>query len=217
MVDWKSKTQRAKFAAAVKAVQAGDNAAAEEILVAMEPLVLKMAKHYGNPGTFEFDDLLQAGRIAIYEAILGYVPSKSNGASLATYCYRPIRWGMLQELHRSPGDSVLDNALTIGQTYDHENGGWIGENIPDRSKERRLESEALRERRQAVLDRLFLIDNEMTRQVVFRRLHGESYAEIAKDLGVSRARVHQRGKRGLTILSQVMPLRFARQEAASCP
>ncbi len=201
MVDWKSDAQRVKFAAAVKAVQAGDSNAAEEVLTAMEPMVRKVAKRYGNPRTFEFDNLLQVGRIGVYRAMLEYDPDHPKGASLPTFCCRWIKWAMLNEVRKSPGDLILDNAHPIGQSRDWENGILLSEGvIRDCHRTGPPEIDVLRERRQAALDRLRFTCSQATWDVVRRWLHGETYAEIAKDLGVSRARAQQRGKEGLVIL-----------------
>ena len=201
MVDWKSDAQRVKFAAAVRAVQAGDSNAAEEVLVALEPMVVKVAKRYGTPRTFEFDDLLQAGRLGVYQAMLEYDPDHPKVASLATYCCLWINWSILDEIRRKPGDRILDNAFPVGQERDWENRILLSQGvIRDCHRTGPPEIDVLRERRQAALGRLRFVCSQATWDVVRRWLHGETYAEIAKDLGVSRARAQQRGKEGLVIL-----------------
>ncbi|KKK82685.1 hypothetical protein LCGC14_2800950, partial [marine sediment metagenome] len=126
MVDWTNKSQRARFAACVTAVQAGNNNAAEELITAMKPAVLQLAKRYGHLPGADFDNLLQVGQIAVWEAAKSYDPSK--GTSVATHCYNMIRWRMAKSFHKYRRDHILDNANSLTPV--------VAKNIPARQSAR---------------------------------------------------------------------------------
>jgi RNA polymerase sigma factor (sigma-70 family) len=72
----------------------GDQRSINQVIETWMPLVHKMANKYGFlAATHQRDDLLQMGRIAIYEAIRSYSPESS--ASPATWIWYKVR-GMVQ-------------------------------------------------------------------------------------------------------------------------
>ena len=191
MVDWTNKSQRARFAASVAAVQAGDNSAAEELIAAMKPAILQCAKYYGDPRTAMFDELVQAGRVAVWEAAKSY--DSSRGASVASHCCNRIRWRIQGEFHKYSRDRVLDNANSLTRI--------VAKGVPDRRSVSPEEAVVLTERLKAAMRQLDRICNKKTRYVTLRRLRGDKYIDIARDLGVSKAAVHARGQAGLKLLA----------------
>ena len=61
-----------------------------ELIIQYTPLIYKISDRYTDvlekSGAVDLDDLLQAGRIAIYNAQGSYDPEK--GASFMSYCYK---------------------------------------------------------------------------------------------------------------------------------
>ena len=204
MADWKSETQQEKFAASVAAVQAGDSDAAEVLLAAMEPAVIKLANRYGDPQSAEFDDLLQVGRVAVWEAAVNFDASK--GASVATHCYNMIRWRIQTAIRKGSQDRVFNSALSLDEEWGDSDRSSLGQAVPDEKAAQPGDAVAIAHDYKVAVRQLSRILNKKTRYVTLRRLRGDKYTDIAKDLGVSRAAVQKRGRDGIRTLRETPSL-----------
>ena len=100
----------------LRRIARGDQAAREQLLRAYEPLVGSIARRYAAPGTVDYEDCCQEGRIALIGALGAFKPDA--GASFGSYAKQ---W-LIGALKRDP-TRVVDATL-----------GLEDEEIPDDPK-----------------------------------------------------------------------------------
>ncbi len=67
----------------LRRISRGDQTARERLLRAYEPLVGAIARHHAAPGTADYEDRCQEGRIALIAALGAFKPDQ--GASFGSY------------------------------------------------------------------------------------------------------------------------------------
>jgi RNA polymerase sigma factor (sigma-70 family) len=192
----------------VRRYQAGDAQAAEELLAANEPLLMEQVKRsMRSVSTMEFDDLMQEARLGLLTAARKF--DLSRGLKFATYatywiyqgCQRAIdgQDRMIRlpshvvqnrsrpEKHRVPevlpSTVSLDAPVTGGEGHE-----LFVEFIAD-------PCDTAAEVRSREFVRWALADlRERERQVMERRLQGETLDAIAGDFGLTRERIRQIGR-----------------------
>jgi RNA polymerase sigma factor (sigma-70 family) len=79
----------------VRQYQAGDNCAADRIILHNEGMIANVARRYyvtGVTGDTTFDDLMQLGRMGMLRALRDFDPD--NGSKFTTYAYAWVREGI---------------------------------------------------------------------------------------------------------------------------
>lgn len=137
-----------------------------------------MPRHICAKYRIELDDLMQVGRIALWEASLKFKPKK-NGTSFDTYAHRNINFRLLDYLkYLNRPIRHLDYCPSIHSEIDEDRE--LLDVIPG-------EADVVEE----TMETIFLkgIQENLTKQekeFLNLRLEGYSYTEIEKDLKVKR-------------------------------
>ena len=98
-----------------------------KLAVAYEPLVKKIASVYlkKKPANLEYDDLFQAGRMGLLDAISRFDPENAKGASFKTYASIRIRGSIIDEINsmdwtpRSVRKNIKTVIKSIEKYYEH--------------------------------------------------------------------------------------------------
>ena len=98
-----------------------------KLAVAYEPLVRKIVGVYlkKKPANLEYDDLFQAGRMGLLDAISRFDPENDKGASFKTYASIRIRGSILDEINsmdwtpRSVRKNIKTVIKSIEKYYEH--------------------------------------------------------------------------------------------------
>lgn len=166
----------------LRRVQAGDRCAGEELLERHKGLVLRIVRGQRPLIGLDRDDFLGIGMAALWQAALGFDPSRE--AAFATFATvivrRAIAKAKMQERRSRCGRGEL---LSLDEAaYDDEEGDLLVDTLVD---------PAVNVEREVVTRELVrgLLDRE--RDIVRRRVEGESYRAIGAALGVSAQRVVQ--------------------------
>ncbi len=164
----------------------GDEAALEEIMVSLKPMVNKLARGYFLTNG-DNSDLIQEGLIGLYKAILSFVDSQSNFIS---YAYTCVRRQMITAVRTSlnkkniPLSSYIGIGAQGGLIIDKPNTEDGEEDdfeymIP--SEELTPEERVMLAERNAELNKVIHENlSEFERKVLAAYLNGESYKQIAK-------------------------------------
>ena len=190
-----------------KAIQAGEYALMEQLWQQCRKFVHQQANRWArawlNRADFDIDDLMQAGYIALYEAVRGFTEEK--GHSFISYLafhlktefarcagYRtpaqarePLNHGTSLDMPAYSGD--MENDTTIGDTIPSVEQGF--EEVEEAIFNQQL-AETLNKALQTIPDRLRSV-------VELYYLHGLTYYEIADMMRVSHSRIGQLNKDGL--------------------
>lgn len=144
----------------------------EEVCAQFQPLFLNMLKKYGREPIRE--DLLQAGRMGLWEAYCKYDPAKGPFPSFAA---RYVRGRILQELHRQWGLGEVPMSTLVREEEEREAPAF-----PDpQSGERFSQVETL-----DLAERLGQMLSPRERIILEEHLLlGESLADLARRHGVS--------------------------------
>jgi len=176
--------------------KAGDEDARQTLIVSNMRLVIKVAgKH---PATHvELDDRVQAGAMGLMRAIELF--DETKGVAFSTYAWYWIKNGMdrmaerdglirtpvlVESFNRFPVEESRCETITDSSCDPAE--------IAEREETKNRNKKLLRSRMDRLPSRL--------RDVVRRRLSGETMSDVAKDLGVSKERVRQLERRALKVL-----------------
>jgi RNA polymerase sigma-70 factor (ECF subfamily) len=165
--------------AIVAKVLKGDDAAFDELYLALKPRLLKAAAHFLGHSDPAVEDVVQE----CFAKALPHLASFRFEASLYTWFNRFIVNLCFQELNRRK-KTVLSEPIELE--------GWsqpLGPKVP----------EALR---QAILKELEALGPEQAEVLRRRDLEGQAYLDIAKDLGLAPGTVMSRLHRGRQALGE---------------
>ncbi len=159
--------------------------------VALLPLVDRIGRavrrKWPLPHGFEYDDLLSEGTIGLLEACRRYDGSRRCG--LSTFASYRIRGAMLDALRRRY--SEVNREVLLGDVVSP--GVWtLAEDIVPYGAVLREKVAALSEADQALL---------------FGRLEGDSFTELGRQLGKSKAQAFRRHQKVLATLRDELTLR----------
>ena len=157
------------------------------LIMQYTPLLQKLAKRYkpvlDKTGSVDIEDLLQAGRIAIYNAQKNYNPN--NGATFLTYAFNGIRGAMLYALGYKNGKipialEYLDEPLS-------DNGDDTRlDYIPDPSptaEESIIEQDTRNETAEAVHAAISRLKSEKHREIITRvYINGQDRKTAAEEM-----------------------------------
>ena len=180
----------------IRAAQAGDRSAAEQLVVENSGLIWSIARRYFGRGT-EPDDLYQLGCVGFLKAVAGF--DLSYGTQFSTYAVPKIA-GEIRRFLRDDGQvkgAMAETATGMAESIQRESGdeGFSLEDVlcTDGMEDRILESLSLRN----ALSHL----TERERMVIdLRYFHGLTQQKIAGLLGVSQVQVSRIEKKALTNL-----------------
>lgn len=160
--------------------RAGDVEALEELLEIYRPLVMSRASAYRVKG-LDIDDFAQEAMIGLYQAISTYDPARGTPfAALAemTVEHRLIdRWRKAQR----DKDKAFQEALSLETPLAGDRDLTLGQTLQADSDPEDLVVAAERFRR--VMDFFEAELSAYEREVAKARLRGQSYKEIATELG----------------------------------
>lgn len=147
-----------------------DSVTSQELFSAFYPLTASLAARYSTPGSSGYDELIQAMRIALYDAALSYDKQKGKFATYAAACMRNRLIDSLRALERENAD-LLDP---------------LGEEIAAIPSEEDLERDFVsRENYLHALSLAKEILSPFQYKVLVLGSEGYSTAEIAEKLGVA--------------------------------
>lgn len=163
----------------------------EELIVQLTPLLYKIAKRFTSllekHPSIDLDDLLQAGRIVIYNAQKRYDPS--GGASFISYVFRGINEGMLRTIGMNPHTRELPPILEsvdepLSEESDETRLDFIPDNTPT-AEERIVEQDGHQETADAVRAAVDRLKNAKQREVITRCwLNEQPKPEAAAEMGI---------------------------------
>ncbi len=159
------------------------------------PLVTKLANRYRvlleRSGSVDLDDLLQAGRIAIFDAQKDY--TKGNGVSFLTCVYNRVKWYILRTLGYKNGKlppvlRYLDEPIQDQRSSAEDSDRTLMDTIPDptlTAEENTIEQDERQETIDAVHAALDRLKNAKQREVVTRCwLNEQTKPEAAAEMGI---------------------------------
>ena len=170
--------------ASFECAQSGCQECVERLLREHERLVYAVMKQQWAGGA-EYGDLIQAGRIGLWQAILNY--DEGRGVKFSTYAWQSIRRHIWREVK-------AEREAKVGLEVRRLPDGW---NVLVKKWEQEQIEAGMREGLSCLPERL--------RQVIVQAygLEGEqrcSLAAIGREMGVSRERVRQLRNDGLTLM-----------------
>ena len=160
----------------------GQNEDANEILLyKYRPLIVSIAKKYQpKDGTFDLNDLVQEGMLALNSAITNYNDSKNaNFGTFAKLCIERRIANYIRSFRRDK-NKVLSEAIS----YDLEEDNSMDKFLADRSREpltvvTNLEDDKL------LVEQINKDLTKLEQEVFHLKLKGYDYKEIAKRLNKS--------------------------------
>lgn len=180
---------------AARAAQ-GDPDAFKRMVEANTPLVVTIAKKYRNRGV-PFLDLIEAGNLALFDAVKYYDPARGN--KFSSYAYPSIHRSISRELTRFTSSVSLNSPLA-----DAEDGAEIGDLIGDAVQEDPLDA-VIRSSMQTDVKAALNCLPAQEKQVIELRYgmydrHVHTYAEIERMLELKKgaaARIEERALKKL--------------------
>lgn len=165
--------------------QAGDRAAIGRICKGMEGAVVKTATNFSVAfPVLEFDDLIQAGYLAVLKCIRGFNPKRKT-AKFSSYCYSAIlnaaRTMAKKESNRAAREVAIGDWRWEGQSVDATDAANLGLYAKGDRGQIELASNLAQEEALVVYLRLrpLLQDKPMTPWlVVGKKLPGKSLEEL---------------------------------------
>ena len=164
-----------------------DERAMDEIIRRFEPMVGgKVSAFYLVSG--DRDDLMQAGRLAITEAVRSYDAAK--GGSFVTFAALCVKRKLIDAVKadNTMRNQALNQALSIDGTLGNEDDALSFENIISAKgtpEQHHLEREAYDETLSAIVNATTAVELD----VLSMYLDGKSYAEIADSIGTDKKHV----------------------------
>ncbi|MGN0618477.1 MAG: sigma-70 family RNA polymerase sigma factor [Ruminiclostridium sp.] len=161
------------------------------------------------------DDLRQEGFFALLEAVKAYSnrPAEQKELKFSSFCHYPFKnraAALIGRTKRQRNDP-LNNSISLDQSIpgaDETDAASLSDFLPDETAEqpfRAIENESFSaEVRRTV--RQELSGSTALRIVEKRYCGGETYAQIAKDLDLTRSRIHQITDNALRRLRKSRPL-----------
>jgi RNA polymerase sigma factor (sigma-70 family) len=198
--EYKIRLTRAEEAALVAQMRAGDLEARRKLIESQIPWMRKLAgKACRKPE--HLDDLTQVAMLALIESLDDFDPARSR---LTTYVVRPAFWRMRrarQQLdtivhrpcNRQPKYAELwDRALHVGELVDELPAG-------DEPSEIAIGREQITQLRNALAHL-----SPRDREILDRRMRGETLVAIGKQIRVSKERVRQIETRAIAQLRKLL-------------
>lgn len=186
-------------------IQDGENNLALELWEKVRGLILYVARRYLPPdkstNRIELDDLMQAGYIAMIEAVKNF--NRESGYAFTAFLYYPIKaeFARLNGIKSSKRDALLhavsidepltagDDELTISDLLEDEKASEEYENLIESSETRRIAKIALEEIKKL---------NERQEEIIMLHYFGGlSLSEIGRRTGVTRERIRQLECKGM--------------------
>lgn len=185
----------------------------EEVLEQFTPLLYKILRRYTplltDTGVIDPDDLLQAGRVAIYTAQKVYNPS--DGFSFLHFVFNRIRKAMRKTIGIKPDGSVPEEPLRLDEPIGEEDGICRIDNVPDpapTAEERIIEQDTQCETTEAVHAALARMKSDKQREVITRvYLDGEPRETAAANMGMKIGALYSLDKAGRVTLRRDPELR----------
>jgi RNA polymerase sigma factor (sigma-70 family) len=100
----------------LRRIARGDQAAREQLLEAYEPLVGSIARRYAAPGSVDYEDCCQEGRMALIAALRAFKPDQ--GASFGTYAKHWVAGAMKKDSSRAVAESLGLEADEVAEDSD---------------------------------------------------------------------------------------------------
>lgn len=177
---------------AMRAAQ-GDPDAYRQMIEANTPLVVAIAKKYRNRGV-PFLDLIEAGNLALFDAVKYFKPDKGN--KFSSYAYPAIHHAISGELARFASAASLNSPLA-----DAADGAEIGDLIEDAVQEDPLDA-VIRSSMQTDVKAALAYLTAQERQVIELRYgmydrHVHTYAAIERMLGLKKSAARRIEERAL--------------------
>ena len=175
------------------------------LIIQYTPLCYRIAERYRTAldkiGAVDLDDLIQAGRIAIYNAQRTYDPE--GGASFTSYIFDRIRTAMQRTMGIRDGKYPV-MPLSLDEPISDDSDIVRGDAIPDKTptaEETIIEQDGHDETAEAVHAAVNRMKSEKQREVIRRVwLDGQERNAVAADLGTTVTAVRaldQEGRRTL--------------------
>ena len=161
-----------------------------ELIIQYTPLIYKLAKRYERilekHPSVDKDDLLQAGRIAVYNGQKLYDPA--NG-SFFSYVAKAIRRGMLRTLGQNPNTGELPEITeSLDKPLTEDGEDTLLDIIPDNTltaEERIVEQDCRQETAEAVRAAVDRLKNAKQREIIIRCwLKEQPKPEAAAEMGI---------------------------------
>ena len=162
-----------------------------ELIIQYTPLIYKIANRYRSytdklPAIDE-DDLLQAGRIAIYNAQKKYDPD--GGASFLTYAFDMVRNSMQRTMGLSSDGKLPKIPVSLDEPISEDGEDTRLDSIPDTAptaEERLVEEAGHQETAEAVHAAIDRLGTDKQREVIRRVwLDGQNREDAAEEMGTT--------------------------------
>ncbi len=161
-----------------------------ELIIQYTPLLHKIASRYTGLleryPSIDKDDLLQAGRIAIYNSQKHYVPN--DEATFVTYVSKAIRWNMMRVLGRKSDGTLPEILESLDEPLTDESDETRLDFVPDNTltaEERIVEQDCRQETAEAVRAAVDRLKNAKQREIITRCwLKEQPKPEAAAEMGI---------------------------------
>lgn len=157
--------------ALLAAAKSGDQAAQNEIILQLNPLLVRLSSRYFIIGG-DKEDLLQEARIGLHKAIRSFDPAKSE--DFIAYAKTCIHNHIISAIN----EATAQKHAALNKSVDLESAALFSYDSP-------IELMIIREQLAAVLSGVETRLSPMERQVLFCYLDGLSYKRIANQLQIS--------------------------------
>ena len=141
-------------------------------------------------GDLAYDEALQAGRIGLWRAILGYDPKR--GTTFSTYAWTAIMrsvWAAVKQTEKQKGKMSVPLSTTLPEEIQEPDKGWEGKAL----------AAATRQAVGQLPSRLQLV---LAAHYGWRENPPATFSQIGEELGVSRQRASQLHQEALMRLRQ---------------
>ncbi|MBQ8893290.1 MAG: sigma-70 family RNA polymerase sigma factor [Clostridia bacterium] len=155
----------------LSAAKAGDAAAQNQLILALNPLLMRLSSRYFIIGG-DKEDLLQEARIGLHKAVQSFDPGK--GRDFISYAKICIHNHIISAIN----EAQAQKHAVLNKSVDLESATLFSYDSP-------VDVVICRERLDGILSRMQTQLSKLEKQVLFLYLDGQSYKKIAMLLQIS--------------------------------